>query len=154
MVIRNATVLSVFLLTLVGCKQPKPAVATRRPDLPTLPIHLVVPDAFRGQLKVIAVGSAGKCVEPRNGRYVLRFEMDGVLRVEELLPFSAITAEFRNGTMIPTLEAANNNVKPETMVVKGLGVYFGKDFEKPTMIFLVGTAKDVAEKLDKLERGT
>lgn len=116
-----------------------------------LPVQIVVPTGFSGEIQIVHDVQNGQAVMPTNGRYVYVIPPDGVLQVKSLHPFSPWhreTANFVDGTPLPfeyeTCEGPRGEpatVGKEATVLCGGGMSAGMN--KPTTItYFVGSTEE------------
>ncbi len=106
--------LATVLALLVGCSE-------RR-----VVIHYVIPNGYRGPLKIVGDGDDSNGYAFEAGQHVYRFPQSAVLHVKTTWPFEnwhSLTAEYANGTTIYSLwHSAPNS---DAIRVEGLGFSTG-----------------------------
>lgn len=69
------------------------------------PVHFVIPNGFKGPIRLTIDPITGKDVVPTNGQFVYAIPADGLVRVKSFEPFRVWhkeTASYENGTAIPS----------------------------------------------------
>lgn len=130
------SLLAIFTLALCGCG----STGT--------PVHIVVPNGFKGEVRLILDGVHGAEVKPSQGRYEYRIPASGTLRVTSFGPFEGWhvqTAAYEDGTVlesdVETVEGPHGE-KPRLGkdVVAFCGGSVGqKNHEAPVMTYFVGS---------------
>ncbi|MCE9604893.1 MAG: hypothetical protein K8U03_08330 [Planctomycetia bacterium] len=67
------------------------------------PVHLVIPNGFTGDIKIILDPARGQRIHVKDGRFTYAIQADGTLRVKSLQPFHEWhkqTASYEDGTSI------------------------------------------------------
>lgn len=98
--------------------------------------HYILPDGFRGKFELVLDAEQGQEIVPRDGRLTVEIPPSGTLKVKSFEPFGMSdlnsTAEYKNGDMIPTLSARDDEVK-----LRG-----GATFSDNVKTFVIGTAAE------------
>ena len=134
--------LPVVLVIALGC------------SLNGMPVHIVVPNDFKGEVRIVQDKSQGLDVVPTAGRYVYSISADGVLYVKSLQPFGPMhkeTAGYEDGTSLPseheTWIGPNGepaNLGKDAIVLSGGGESSGMN-KPPTITFFVGSTIEYEE---------
>lgn len=144
--IRISSLLLLFALACSGCSSEGS------------PVHLVVPNGFTGELRLILDPTRGTEIPRTNGRYTYNFPSDGTLYVKSFAPFvnwHKQTSAYADGTPIPdAIETVPGpNGMPATVgkdVVVLNGGSFGTRNDGPeTGRYYVGTVAEYEKYLER-----
>lgn len=120
---------------------------------PPLHVVFVVPNHFRGVLKLRERKHASVKVTPHNGVYLFIFPASGVLDVQGSLPvwqWHTLDAHYENGKTIPV--DGEVSVQDDEVAIRDAGVSGGSATSPSTEAwYVVGTATDAAHEWQKRE---
>ena len=115
------------------------------------PVHFVVPNDFKGEVRLILDGAHGTEVKPSQGRYEYRIPASGNLRVTSFKPFEPMhvqTAAYEDGTVLEAeIETKKGPQGEQPLLGKDAVVLCGgglsqKNYEAPVTTFFVGTTAE------------
>ena len=130
------SLLAIFGLALCGCGSNG------------TPVHIVVPNGFKGEVRLVLDGVHGTEVKPSQGRYEYRIPASGILRVTSFGPFKGWhvqTAAYEDGTVLePEVETVEGPHGEKPRLGKDVVVFCGgsvgqKNHEAPVMTYFVGS---------------
>ena|ERR1041384_4446761 len=107
------------------------------------PLHFVLPDGFKGEIRIVKDPDQGSSVREEGGRFTYIIPPDGQLRVRSLAPFShwhKESAVFQNGGALKT--GTDDNVPEDSVALRSLGTLVSDGVT--TVRYYVGTKKDEA----------
>ena len=128
--------LAIFTLALCGC------------GFDGTPVHIVVPNGFKGEVRLILDGAHGTEVKPSQGRYEYRIPASGILRVTSFKPFEPMhvqTAAYENGAVLESdIETVEGPLGEKPLLGRDVVVFCGgsvsrKNQEAPVMTYFVGS---------------
>lgn len=135
-----AVMRATILLLLAGCIIVPVGLFLYSYLQPSSQIDLVFPDGFRGLAKLRGKKEGGIDLHKKDGVYVVRFPLNGVLDIRGSLPtmkWHVLTARFANGNVIP-VAGSEAQVGKDDIALRQAGL-----FENREDWFVVGDENDM-----------
>lgn len=110
----------------------------------SLPVHFIVPNGFRGEIRLVLDPQNGERIGLANGRFTFRIPDNGILHVASFGPLQEPhmqTASYADGSPLLLENEADEAWLSEKIALRGGGMSRLND-EPYVITYLVGTATD------------